>query len=85
MRLFETAAVGSFQIVDDRPGVREWFEVGEHLVTYSDLQDLRAKVQYYLAHDDERERIAAAGRAHVLENHRYDQRLEKVEALLSEL
>lgn len=85
MRLLETAAVGTFQIVDDRPGVREWFEVGEHLVTYSNLEDLRGKVQYYLAHDDERERIAAAGRAHVLENHRYDQRLARVEGLLREL
>lgn len=85
MRLFETAAVGTFQIVDDRPGVREWFEVGEHLVTYSDSDDLRAKVAYYLAHDDERERIAERARAHVLENHRYDQRLARVEALLGEL
>ena len=84
MRLFETAAVGTFQIVDDRPGVREWFEVGEHLVTYSDLEDLRAKAQYYLAHDEERQRIAAAARAHVLENHRYDQRLARVEDLLGE-
>jgi len=85
MRLFETAAVGTFQIVDDRPGVSEWFEVGEHLATYSDWDDLRAKVRYYLAHDEERQRIAAAARAHVLENHRYDQRLARVEALLHEL
>ncbi len=85
MRLFETAAVGTFQIVDDRPGVREWFEPGEHLVTYSDLEDLQAKVQYYLAHDEERRRIAENARAYVLENHRYDQRLARVEALLNEL
>lgn len=84
MRLFETAAVGTFQIVDDRPGVREWFEVGEHLVTYSDLEDLRAKARYYLAHDEERRRIAEAARTHVLENHRYDQRLARVEDLLGE-
>ena len=85
MRLFETAAVGTFQIVDDRPGVREWFEAGEYLVTYSDLDDLRAKVQYYLVHDDERRRIAEKARTHVLANHRYDQRLARVEALLDTL
>lgn len=85
MRLFETAAIGTFQIVDDRPGVREWFRIGEHLVTYSDLDDLRAKVEYYLAHDEERQRIADKARAHVLAHHRYDQRLEKVEALLKEV
>ena len=85
MRLFETAAVGTFQIVDDRPGVHEWFEVGEHLVTYSDTEDLRAKAQYYLAHDEERQRIAEKARAHVLANHRYDQRLKEVESILETL
>lgn len=85
MRLFETAAVGTFQIVDDRPGVRQWFRDGEHLATYSDLDDLRTKVAYYLAHDAERQHMAAAARTHVLARHRYDQRLARVEELLAEL
>ncbi len=83
MRLFECAALGSFQIVDDRPGVHEWFQDGEHLVTFKDHKDLREKVRYFLAHEDERRRIAAAARAHVLANHRYDQRLARVEGLLA--
>ena len=82
LRLFESAALGAFQIVDDRPGVSECFTPGEHLVTFSDHDDLREKARYYLAHDDERLRIAEAARAHVLAHHRYDQRLEKVEGLL---
>ncbi|MCY3833792.1 MAG: glycosyltransferase [Chloroflexi bacterium] len=85
MRLFESAALGAFQIVDDRPGVHEWFTDGEHLVTFSNHADLREKVRYYLAHEDERQRIAAAARAHVLAEHRYDQRLARVEALLGEV
>ena len=85
MRLFENAALGAFQIVDDRPGLREWFRDGEHLVTFSDLDDLRDKVRFYLAHDGERQRIAAAARAHVLAHHRYDQRLARVEGLLGEV
>ena len=58
---------------------------GEHLVTYSDHEDLREKVRYYLAHDEERQRIADAARAHVLAHHRYDQRLARVEELLGEV
>ena len=85
MRLFESAALGAFQIVDDRPGVHEWFCEGEHLVTFRDVADLREKVAYYLAHDDERLRIAAAARAHVLANHRVDQRLARVEGLLGSI
>ncbi len=85
MRLFETAAIGAFQIVDDRPGISDWFRDGEHLVTYSDLPDLQAKVRYYLAHDEQRQRIARQARQHVLAHHRYDQRLEQVETLLARL
>jgi hypothetical protein len=83
MRLFEAAGVGAFQISDDRPGVHDWFTVGEHLVTYNDLDDLRAKTRYYLDHADEREQIAAAGRQHALKHHTYEQRLDAIESLLS--
>lgn len=82
LRLFECAALGVFQIVDDRPGVSECFTVGEHLVTFSDQEDLREKARYYLAHDEERLQMAAAARAHVLAHHRYDQRVARVEELL---
>ena len=82
LRLFECAALGVFQIVDDRPGVAEQFAVGEHLVTFSDLADLREKARYYLAHDDERERMAAAARQHALAHHRVEQRLARVLELL---
>lgn len=79
MRLFEAAAVGTFQIVDNRPGVSEWFTPGEHLVTFSDFQDLQEKVAYYLAHPSERESIARAGYEHVRSHHTYDKRLEQLE------
>jgi len=62
MRLFEAAAIGAFQLVDDRPGVREWFKDGE----------------------EERAKIAAAGREHALANHTYEQRLDVVEKWLQD-
>jgi spore maturation protein CgeB len=85
MRLFEACGVGTLQIADDRPGVREWFTVGEHLLTYRDPQHLRELVAYYLAHDDERARIAEAGREHVHAHHTYDQRMEQLMALVTEI
>jgi hypothetical protein len=84
MRLFEVGGVGAFQIADDRPGVSQWFTVGEHLVTYRDLDHLRELVRYYLDHDDERQRIAAAGQAHVYAHHTYDQRMARLLQLLNE-
>ena len=84
LRLFECAALGVFQIVDDRPGVAQQFTVGEHLVTFSDHADLREKARYYLAHDEERGRMAAAARRHVLAHHRTDQRLARALELLGD-
>ena len=85
MRLFEAAAVGAFQIVDDRPGVHAWFRDGEHLVVYRNLDDLREKARFYRDNDAERERIAAAARAHALARHTYAHRLARLEELLGEL
>ncbi len=82
MRLFEAAAVGAFQIVDNRPGVHEWFIPGEHLVVYDDLAELRDKVAYFLAHPTERQQMADAARQHVLQHHTYTVRLEQVKELL---
>jgi hypothetical protein len=85
MRLFEACGVGTFQIVDNRPGVPDWFTVGEHLVTYRDPAHLRELVTYYLAHDDERARIAAAGQAHVHAHHTYDHRMVRLMELVERI
>lgn len=82
MRLFETAAVGAFQITDNLPGIEEWFTVGEHLVTFETADDLVDKVQYYLAHEDERLAMAQSAREYALKYHTYDVRVQALEAKL---
>lgn len=78
MRLFEACGVGALQLVDDLPGVHQWFRVGTDLVSYHNPQDLRDQVAYYLSHDDERRRIAASGQAHVVAHHTYDERMARL-------
>ncbi len=85
MRLFETAAVGTFQIVDNRAGIPTWFTPDEHLVVYETLDDLQDKARYYLEHDAERQQIADNARQHVLANHTYEQRFKQLEHLLENL
>lgn len=82
MRLFETAAVGTFQIVDNRPGIQTWFNPDEHLVTFENLNVLHSKVDYYLNNAIDRQHIALNARKHVMQHHTYDHRLAKVEDLL---
>lgn len=51
-------------LVEDRP-LRD----GEHCVYYSGMDDLRDKLIGWLARDEDRQRVAAAGRAFVTEHH----------------
>jgi hypothetical protein len=54
-----------------------WNE-GIHCVTHNDsFSDLRSKIDYYLEHANERERIAACGRRNVLTYHTLQQRVKE--------
>ncbi len=75
VRTFEAAGVGAFQLVDGRPALADLFEDGRELVTFSGMDDLKAKVAYYLARPDERAAIAEAGRVRAHREHTYRHRL----------
>ena len=80
MRVFEALACGSLLLTNALPnnGQDELFEDGVHLATYKDSEELLEKANYYLRHEDERERIAAAGRKTVLQTHTYRHRMEEI-------
>jgi len=77
-RLFEAAGCGAFQIADWKPGLAELFEPEREIVTFRTREELKEKVDYYLAHADERGEIAdrAYRRAH--REHTYEIRLRKM-------
>lgn len=83
MRLFEAAGVGVLQLADDLPGTRQWFTDGETIALFKDVDELRTKARYYLDHDAEREALAQRAREHVYQHHTYEQRVTRLEALLS--
>ena len=56
----------------------DYYTPGEQIVTFDDTADLVDKVRYYLAHEDERTRIAEAGRQRTLAEHTYEHRLNEV-------
>ncbi len=78
MRCFEALATGSFLLTDWVPSIDELFEDGKHLVMYRSLDEAVEKAKYYIAHDEERERIAQAGYEHVMKNHTIQHRVNVI-------
>ena len=74
-RTFELAACRAFQLVDERELLPELFKSDE-MVTFTDMEDLTQKIDYYLVHEDEREKIAEKSRMRVLAEHTYASRMQ---------
>lgn len=73
-RTFELAACRAFQLVDERTLLPELFNADE-LATFSSMDDLKEKIDYYLSHEDERMALARRGQERVLKDHTYQQRM----------
>jgi SAM-dependent methyltransferase len=79
-RPYEVAGRGGFQIFPYIKGLDEEFVDGETIVFYEfgNFGQLREKIDYYLAHDEQRERIRAAGQAWVREHATYHDRMRQL-------
>lgn len=82
-RLFDALACGTFVISDKIPSADTIFEGS--IVTYDDAEDLNEKIDYYLAHEEERVKLAQKGQKIVLENHTFDNRVEEILSALCDL
>lgn len=74
-RDFNAPMAGGFLLSDWVPAAGRYFQPGLEAIYWSDPNDLRAKVSYYLKHPDERREIAERGRARVLRSHTYAHRV----------
>jgi len=68
-RWFHAAASGAFTLSYYHPDTDYVIEDGVHTRFFRTEKELAELVRYYLAHDEERERIAAQGRAFCLDHH----------------
>ena len=73
-RLYELPANGVMQICDRGAGnaTAELFEEGREIVLYDDMEEAIDKIRYYLAHPEEREKIALAGYRRVMRDYRQE-------------
>lgn len=75
LRVFDVLGCGGFLITNYQAELPEFFEIGKDLVAYESMEDLKAKCDYYLKHEDERMEIANHGYETVKKLHTYDTRL----------
>ena len=80
-RMFEVLGMGTLLLALESESLVGW---ENYLVTYKDVDDCVEKIKYYLAHEDELEKIAKAGQAFVLENYSYLKLMGKLSEELTE-
>jgi Glycosyl transferases group 1 len=68
-RWFHAAASGAFTLSYRSPGIEYIMEDGKHTRCFSSVEELSELIEYYLAHEDERELIARQGREHCIRYH----------------
>lgn len=82
MRFFETLITGSFLLTNKIPELKNLepygFVDGIHYVSYTSIPDAIKKAQYYLEHEDEREKIAKVGCKQALISGTYKSRIEEI-------
>ncbi|MCL2122760.1 MAG: glycosyltransferase [Desulfovibrionaceae bacterium] len=82
-RTFELAACGVFQLVDKRELMPELFAADE-LATFSTMQELIEKIDYFLDRPEDRAAFAERGRQRVLRDHTYHNRMTRLIGYIQE-
>jgi glycosyltransferase involved in cell wall biosynthesis len=83
MRLYEATGVGTLLVTDAKENLRDLFEPGREVLTYTDEDELVEAVRRILSDDDERNAIARAGQERTLREHTYAQRMRELAEILA--
>jgi hypothetical protein len=81
IRYFEAMGAGAVLVTDRAPretGVEQLFSPGEDFLEYHDDASMLSAIDSVLADDRKRERIGGRAQAHVLANHTYRHRAQKI-------
>lgn len=79
MRAFEQPACGAFSLTTRSPALLEIFKEGETVECFESVEEARAKINYYLSHEEELQRLAkAAYQLVTLKGHTYADRARQL-------
>jgi spore maturation protein CgeB len=83
-RLFEATGCGGFVLTENRPTIKDFFTPGKEVAVFNSREELLDQVRYYLAHPEEREKIAGRGYERTHRDHTYEARLRKLLAIVGQ-
>ncbi|MBM7569279.1 CgeB family protein [Paenibacillus sacheonensis] len=81
-RTFEISGCATLQLTDVRDDLVSFYTPGVDIVTYASPQEMIEKIQYYLAHEEERQAIAMRGMIRTMREHTYAKRIQRMLGLL---
>lgn len=76
LRVIDVLGCGGFVLSNYQEELMEYFNAGEELVVYENIEDLFYKAKYYLEHEDERKQVALAGFERVKRDFTFRERLQ---------
>jgi spore maturation protein CgeB len=83
LREFEATMAGAFYVTGWLDELSLHYEIGREIVCYRSREELVERCRYYLAHDEERERIRRAGHERAVRDHTWRRRFEGLFAELA--
>ncbi len=78
LRALDILGCGGFLLSNAQPELLEWFEDRKEVVLFHNIDEAVELAGYYLEHEEERMRIAAAGLEKVKRDFRYRDRISKM-------
>jgi len=87
MRVFEYAGVGTMILSDRNSAMNDLLEEGKHYVGFEkgNLKEMEDKIDYYLSHDKERERIALSAHKELMRQYTTNYMLQRAIYKMSQL
>lgn len=77
-RIFEVPGTGGLLLTENADHLSSFYIPGKEIVVFDAIDDLIAKIQHFLAHPAERDRIARAGYARTRAEHTYELRFKNL-------
>jgi spore maturation protein CgeB len=83
-RTFEIIAAHGFEISDNQKDLNGLFEIGKEIEVFTDSEDLKRKIFYYLSNERKRKEIISAGYVRLLKDHTFDIRAGQIIDILNQ-